>query len=99
MKRLKAKGQGLRAEMKIGVFDSGVGGRLIADKLKAKNVNVVYLSDPEYFPYGNKTEEVIQKRPLFFAGQFKLKGCRIVVIACNSATTNGIAILRQKFPD
>jgi len=86
--------------VKIGVFDSGVGGKLIADKLEElKNVKIVYLSDPEYFPYGNKTEEVIQKRLLFFAGQFKLKGCRIVVIACNSATTNGIAILRQKFPD
>ena len=84
----------------IGVFDSGVGGRLISDKLKAlKDVKIVYLSDPEYFPYGNKTETVIQERLLYFAGQFKLKGCRIVVIACNSATTNGIAVLRQKFPN
>ena len=86
--------------VKIGVFDSGVGGKLIADKLEElKNVKIVYLSDPEYFPYGNKTEEVIQKRLLFFAGQFKLKGCRIVVIACNSATTNGITVLRKKFPE
>lgn len=87
-------------KIKIGIFDSGVGGRFIADKLKAlKNVKIVYLSDPEYFPYGNKTETVIQERLLYFAGQFKLMDCRIVVIACNSATTNGIAFLRQKFPD
>ncbi|MBI2309981.1 aspartate/glutamate racemase family protein [Candidatus Collierbacteria bacterium] len=85
---------------KIGVFDSGAGGRLIADKLRAlKNVNVIYLSDPEYFPYGTKTEEIIQDRLLHFAKQFKLKGCRIVVIACNSAATNGIASLRKKFSE
>jgi glutamate racemase len=84
----------------IGVFDSGIGGKLIADKLsRLKNVKIVYLSDPEYFPYGDKTGPIIQKRLLYFGGQFKLKGCRIVVIACNSATTNGIAILRQTFPD
>lgn len=84
----------------IGVFDSGVGGKLIADKLsRLKNTRIIYLSDPEYFPYGNKTSTVIRSRLLHFAGQFKLKGCRIVVIACNSATTNGIAFLRLKFPD
>lgn len=83
----------------IGVFDSGVGGRFIADKLKTlKTADIVYLSDPEYFPYGDKTEAIIQKRLMHFVKQFKLMGCRIVVIACNSATTNGIAILRQKFP-
>ncbi|MBI5356134.1 aspartate/glutamate racemase family protein [Candidatus Collierbacteria bacterium] len=86
-------------KINIGVFDSGVGGRLIADKLKElKNVKIVYLSDPEYFPYGDKTGEIIQSRLLYFAGQFKLKGCRIVVLACNTATTNGIAVIRQKFP-
>ncbi|MEK9171082.1 MAG: aspartate/glutamate racemase family protein [Patescibacteria group bacterium] len=84
----------------IGVFDSGAGGRLISDKLKAlKDVKIVYLSDPEYFPYGDKAETVIQNRLLHFAGQFKLKGCRIVVLACNSATTNGITVLRKKFPE
>ena len=82
------------------MFDSGIGGRLIADKLRElKNVKIVYLSDPEYFPYGDKAETVIQNRLLHFAGQFKLKGCRIVVIACNSATTNGITVLRNKFPE
>ena len=84
----------------IGVFDSGVGGKLIADKLsRLKNTRIVYLSDPEYFPYGNKASAVIRSRLLHFAGQFKLRGCRIVVIACNSAATNGIVFLRQKFPD
>lgn len=83
----------------IGVFDSGVGGKLIADKLsRLKNTRIVYLSDPEYFPYGNKTKQVIRDRLLYFTGLFMSKKCRIVVIACNSATTNGIAFLRQKFP-
>jgi glutamate racemase len=81
-------------------FDSGAGGRLVADKLRSiNNVRIIYLSDPEYFPYGNKTKAVIRNRLLYFAGLFKLKRCRIVVIACNSATTNGITVLRQKFPN
>lgn len=89
----------MHSVIKVGVFDSGVGGRFIADKLKAlENVEIVYLSDPEYFPYGDKTETIIQKRLLYFTKQFELKGCRILVIACNSATTNGITVLREKFP-
>lgn len=85
--------------IKIGVFDSGAGGKLIADKLaRLKNTKIVYLSDPEYFPYGNKPKQVIRERLLHFTGLFMSKKCRIVVIACNSATTNGIAFLRQKFP-
>src|SRR3989338_1417286 len=84
---------------KIGVFDSGVGGRFIADKLRElKKAKIVYLSDPEYFPYGDKTEAIIKKRLMHFVKAFKLLRCRIVVIACNSATTNGIAVLREKFP-
>lgn len=84
----------------VGVFDSGVGGKLIAEKLDRLNkIRTVYLSDPEYFPYGNKTKKVIRSRLLHFAGLFKSKKCRIVVIACNSATTNGIAFLRQQFPE
>lgn len=86
--------------IKIGVFDSGVGGKLIARMVEKElpKATVIFRSDPDYFPYGNKTPEVILERVSLFAKKFQQLGCAIVVIACNSATTNVIERLRQLFP-
>lgn len=86
--------------MKIGVFDSGVGGKLIAQKIQKEipSAEVIFKSDPEYFPYGNKTAPVILERTSYFVREFEKLECSIVVIACNSATTNVIRDLRKRFP-
>lgn len=87
--------------IKVGVFDSGVGGKLIAEKIQktVPNVEVIFKSDPEYFPYGNKTPDVILNRVSHFVTEFQKLDCKVVVIACNSATTNTIGALRHRFPD
>ena len=87
--------------MKIGVFDSGIGGKLIAAKIKHElpDHKVVFRADPEYFPYGNKSPQIIQNRLAIFVKKFISLGCQIVVIACNSATTNALDELRQDFPN
>lgn len=86
--------------MKIGVFDSGVGGLLIAQKIQQKipNATVEFLCDHEYFPYGNKPKDVIANRVEHFLRQFVQKNCSMVVLACNSATTTTMSLMRQKFP-
>ena len=86
--------------IKIGVFDSGVGGKLIAAKIQQAlpGVEVIFKSDPEYFPYGNKSAKTILGRVSGFVGKFQKLGCQIIVIACNSATTNIIDSLRKRFP-
>ena len=87
--------------MNIGVFDSGAGGKLVAEKIQEAlpSANVILKADPEYFPYGNKSPEIILKRIALFTREFQKLGCAIVVIACNTATTNSISDLRKEFPD
>lgn len=86
--------------MKIGVFDSGRGGKLISQKIKQKipQSKVTVLVDSKYFPYGNKTPQVIFARLVHFTKKFQALGCQLIVIACNTATTNAIKKLRQQFP-
>lgn len=95
-KRLAVSGK-----LRIGVFDSGVGSYLVAAAIQREipDANIVIKTDPEFFPYGNKSPGIIQQRLVHFAKESQKERCQIVVIACNSATTNGIMSLRRKFPE
>lgn len=83
----------------IGIFDSGVGGLSIFKELQRflPNESFVYLADSKNAPYGEKTpKEVIQlcvKNTDFLLQQ----GCKLIVVACNTATTNAIQVLREKY--
>ncbi|MDR2384023.1 MAG: glutamate racemase [Prevotellaceae bacterium] len=83
----------------IGVFDSGVGGLSVwleIDRL-LPNESTVYYADNANCPYGEKTrDEVIEHSAK--ATQFLInKGCKIVVVACNTATSQAIDYLRKTF--
>tara|TARA_R110001592_G_scaffold54875_3_gene168166 strand:+ start:6580 stop:7374 length:795 start_codon:yes stop_codon:yes gene_type:complete len=83
----------------IGIFDSGVGGTSIWKEIKAflPNENTIYLSDSKNAPYGEKsTQEIIDlsiKNIEFLLQQH----CKLIVVACNTATTNAIKTLREKY--
>lgn len=85
--------------MKIGVFDSGVGGLSVANAIKKElpNLDVVLKEDKEHLPYGTKTIEQIYSyvKPIF--QEFIDEGCQVIVVACNTVTTNLIGRLRQEF--
>lgn len=85
--------------MKIGVFDSGAGGLHVAQAI-AKNLpdhEVVYKEDRQHVPYGTRSIEEIHGfvKPIF--QEFINEGCQIIVVACNTVTTNLISELRQEF--
>jgi glutamate racemase len=83
----------------IGFFDSGVGGLTIWKAVVAllPNESTIYLADSAHAPYGEKTPEAIYERSRI-ATQFLIsKGCKLIVVACNTATTNAVALLRQNF--
>lgn len=85
--------------MKIGIFDTGTGGKLVAKRLKKLLPQHSYITaiDREHAPYGNRSpEEIIT---LTDAAIQPLLSCDIIVIACNTATTNAIGSLRQRYPD
>jgi glutamate racemase len=83
----------------IGMFDSGIGGITIFNSIKKllPKENIIYFSDNLNSPYGNKPIETIQKLSYNNAQWLLEKGCKLIVVACNTATTNSISNLRDKF--
>ncbi|MFH6604571.1 glutamate racemase [Maribacter algicola] len=83
----------------IGIFDSGVGGTSIWKEINAllPNENTIYLADSKNAPYGEKTSEAIVALSVKNTELLLSKGCKIVVVACNTATTNAIDYLRKNY--
>ena len=85
--------------MKIGIFDTGTGGELVAKRLKELLPQHSYIMaiDREHAPYGNRSpEEIIA---LTNAAIQPLLSCDIIILACNTATTNALKQLQQLYPD
>lgn len=87
--------------MKIGVFDSGIGGRSVANAIEAElleaDVRFVYDNVPGHFPYAQKSPEQIYGFILPFFEQLVSEGCELIVVACNTVSTNLITRLRGAF--
>lgn len=83
----------------IGIFDSGVGGTSIWKEIVTllPNENTIYLSDSRNAPYGEKSKQQIIDLSIKNTDLLLEKGCKIVVVACNTATTNAIKTLREKY--
>ncbi|MCI8347419.1 MAG: glutamate racemase [Bacilli bacterium] len=86
---------------KIGIFDSGIGGFSILGELKRvlPNENFLYYKDSKNNPYGEKTEQELFHITSAIVEYLKIRGCRIIVIACNTATTRCIKKLRMVYPE
>ena len=82
----------------IGIFDSGVGGLSIARAIKRilPEEDLIYFADVGFSPYGNKSKNIIQQRSEDIVNFLINKNCKIVVVACNTATVNSISDLRAK---
>jgi len=87
-------------KVKIGVFDSGVGGLSVANAIgrELPDLEIILKEDKQHLPYGSRDIEEIHGfiRPIF--QEFIDEGCKAVVVACNTVTTNLISQLRQEFP-
>ena len=83
----------------IGIFDSGIGGLSILSEINKMlpNENTIYLADNKNCPYGNKSRKEIIKLSIKNASTLIKMGCKIIVIACNTATTNAIKEIRKSF--
>lgn len=83
----------------IGIFDSGIGGTSIWKEIHTllPLEQTIYLSDSKNAPYGHKSKETILdlsiKNTEFLLG----RQCKIIVVACNTATTNAISYLRKNY--
>ena len=83
----------------IGVFDSGVGGTSIWKEIHQliPNESTIYLADSKNAPYGEKSEEEILRLSIKNTEFLLENGCKLIVVACNTATTNAINYLRENF--
>jgi len=83
----------------IGLFDSGIGGTSIWKEIHAllPHENSIYLADSKNAPYGQKSKEEIIALSIKNVQFLIDHGAKLIVVACNTATTNAIVELRQKF--
>lgn len=86
-----------KKEQPIGIFDSGIGGLTVAHAIKKKlpNENLIYFGDTAHLPYGDKSEAAIQAYSIRITEILLQKGCKVIVIACNSASSAAYELLQE----
>jgi glutamate racemase len=87
--------------VKIGVFDSGLGGLSVLRELRRliPSQPMIYIGDQIHTPYGIRTLEEV-RRLTTEAVQFLFRhDARLIVVACNTASAAALKSLRVKFPD
>ncbi len=83
----------------IGIFDSGIGGTSIWKEIISllPNENTIYLADSTNAPYGKRNKSEIISLSVKNANKLIEMGCKTIVVACNTATTNAIQTLRLTY--
>lgn len=83
----------------IGIFDSGIGGITIYEEIHnlLPNENIVYLADSKNAPYGEKSQQEIIEFSVKNTEFLLKKKCKLIVVACNTASTNAVKYLRDNY--
>jgi len=95
---MKVRDKGM---LKIGVFDSGLGGLTVVKALKEviQNADVYYIADTKNAPYGDKTpEQILQFSLAITKHLIQAHEIDVLVLACNTATSFAIKELRRLYP-
>ncbi|OGY41280.1 MAG: glutamate racemase [Candidatus Buchananbacteria bacterium RBG_13_39_9] len=85
--------------MKIGVFDSGLGGLIILKEIikKLPQYDYIYLGDNARTPYGNRSQEVIYKFTEQAVDFLFKQNCQLIIIACNTASAEALRKIQQEW--
>lgn len=85
----------------IGVFDSGIGGLTVAKALNdlLPNEQLVYFGDTAHMPYGEKSPHAIKSYAVKIAEFLIDQPCKLIVIACNSASVTAFKQVQAILPD
>lgn len=85
----------------VGFFDSGVGGTCILNAFRrlCPDEETVYIADSEHCPYGNRPPDEIIRLSEANVRKLLKRHCKLIVVACNTATAAAIDWLRAKHPD
>jgi glutamate racemase len=90
-----------RCQNPIGMFDSGIGGLSVWYSIAKylPNESIIYVGDHAYMPYGNLSEPKIKARAVKIINWLLNRKCKLIVVACNTATVAGLADYRKVFPN
>ena len=81
----------------IGIFDSGIGGLTVASAVKKElpNEQIIYFGDIAHLPYGDKSTAAIQAYSIKITQLLLERGCKLILIACNSASAAGYELVKE----
>lgn len=81
----------------IGIFDSGIGGLTVANAIRSllPNERIVYFGDTAHLPYGDKSAKAIQSYCNAITHFLLGRGCKMVVVACNTASAVGFREVKK----
>ncbi len=85
--------------MKLGIFDSGLGGLLIAKAIHTHmpDLDTVYFGDTLHLPYGSRSDAVIYDYSVRAVEFLFEQGCQLIVVACNTVSATALRPLQQKY--
>jgi glutamate racemase len=84
----------------IGILDSGLGGLSVFNEIQAllPGEDIIYFGDSAWCPYGPRHPEEIQRRVFAITDYLLEQHCKLIVVACNSATIAAVEALRATYP-
>ena len=86
------------SNLPIGIFDSGIGGLTVLKAIMKKlpNENLIYFGDTARLPYGTKSSSAVKAYSLEIARFLVRKKAKIIVVACNTASSNALEFLKKR---
>ncbi len=86
-----------KASDPIGIFDSGIGGLTVAKAVKhvLPNESIIYFGDTAHLPYGDKSTAAIQAYSIKICDIFLQRKCKVILIACNSASAAATDLVKE----
>jgi glutamate racemase len=91
----------INGQSPIGIFDSGIGGLTVADAIHAvlPFESLIYFGDTAHLPYGDKAPESIKNYSVKIADFLLENGCKMIVIACNTASSISYETVKKHVGD
>lgn len=87
------------ADMRLGIFDSGLGGLIIARAVRQHipDIDILYYGDTLRLPYGNRSEDAIFTYTKDAIDYLFQQNCKLIVMACNTASASALRRLQQTY--
>jgi glutamate racemase len=91
----------LASPVPIGIFDSGLGGLSVWRQIvrQLPDESTVYFADRAHVPYGGRQPQQIRAYSEAICTALSEAGCKVIVVACNTASAVALHHLRERFPD